>query len=848
MRISLVDIDGFGVLCAFRAELNPRINLFTGENEAGKSTLQQAILALIYGFYSPGRALPAERTVHERYRPWTAGAYRGLLEYSLDSGQRFRIQRSFETDDINTSVIDLATGRDLVPELGPGRHGSVPVGTAHLGMGREVFVNTCFVSQASVASIEKPDAVSEAIVSMADTATTDSSAEQAVRRLDVAISQIGGSRASSKPLPAARARLQKARTELQALEADYLALQQSAAEKDECEELLGRLKAEQRLISYRVASARLKELDDGIGALEGIDRMLAGVEAQMAGLADVAGFPVETRDTVLAQKGRLDSLLQQRAGLQARSKDLPAQIETLSQEIQECQQAIEALGYSRGFPLEREEDFNRLRFSLEASRERVAGLRRDEGKPEDFHLGRQDRKAVRTPALVSGLAVAIVLGVLVAITGSPAAGLIAGVLIAAGTLVVLYLYRDPPPGMAKPEGLRSALLAEEERAAEMEGQLELLFLEVGVRTETVDSGVVAFQKRIVAARDLAQREAELVTMGEKLKRLLAERRQVEDSENQALEAERALLGTLRRSGIDEPDIEKGISLFQERCDRRTTLDQLQDRGNSLRDRRMALLGNRTEALSTGQRDNLRTEVSEMLASMPDLARVATESCIESLEAEASALGQGAAEAQERKARLEATMQAVLSKHRPRAEIEEDIACFEEEVSRLARFSAALTLARDMLRQSSEEVHRDFAPRLAQSLGRSLQHVTQGRYHSAFVDPKDFAIRLECSGAGQPVHVGSLSTGTREQAYLLLRVELARILSSSRESLPLIMDDPFVNYDDKRLRRVMELLAEVSAEHQVLLFTKDSSASEWLRSCCRDTAAFTVHSLPGPAPG
>src|SRR3990172_10840730 len=105
--------------------------------------------------------------------------------------------------------------------------------------------------------------------------------------------------------------------------------------------------------------------------------------------------------------------------------------------MQECRQAIEALEYSGGFPLEKEEDFNRSRFSLEASRERLDGLRRDEGKSQGLHHGGRDPGDVRKHRLLLGLALAVALGVVVGIAGNATAGLIAGALIAAGTLVLL---------------------------------------------------------------------------------------------------------------------------------------------------------------------------------------------------------------------------------------------------------------------------------------------------------------------------------------------------------------------------------------------------------------------------
>lgn len=90
-----------------------------------------------------------------------------------------------------------------------------------------------------------------------------------------------------------------------------------------------------------------------------------------------------------------------------------------------------------------------------------------------------------------------------------------------------------------------------------------------------------------------------------------------------------------------------------------------------------------------------------------------------LENEEVQLGQQLNQAEQEITRLKATVETTLSGHRPRSQIEEDLTHYETEVRRLEGFASALTLARDVLQEATEEVHRDFAPRLAQSLGQSL---------------------------------------------------------------------------------------------------------------------------------
>ncbi|MDO8691159.1 MAG: hypothetical protein Q7R39_14310, partial [Dehalococcoidia bacterium] len=434
------------------------------------------------------------------------------------------------------------------------------------------------------------------------------------------------------------------------------------------------------------------------------------------------------------------------------------------------------------------------------------------------------------------------------LAGNGLAGLVLGAAAAAGTLTWFFFYKPAAGDDTRLNQLKLRAREEAERAAGLELLLIQLVAEVGITSDTVTSGLNAFQRRLAGARELGSQEAKLASLEERLKLLLSAKRRLEDGESQVRESERALRSTLLRSGLDEPDLVNSLRLFEEGFKKRATFDLLLDKIASVKEQRKAHLGNRTEADLVSQKDSLERDQLAVLSSGPELVDAVAGRTVQELEELSSRTRQDMAEVQTRMAQLEAVMQTVLSRHRPRAEIEEDIARFEAEASRLTRFSEALALARDMLGEASDEVHRDFGPRLAHSLGGSLRRLTNGRYEGAFVDPKDFSIRLQAAGGHRVVDVGLVSTGTREQAYLLLRIELARMLSASREPLPLFMDDPFVNFDEKRLRKALELLLEISEENQVLLFTKDPFPAEWLKQSLIGGRSFKAHGLPGPAAG
>ena len=64
----------------------------------------------------------------------------------------------------------------------------------------------------------------------------------------------------------------------------------------------------------------------------------------------------------------------------------------------------------------------------------------------------------------------------------------------------------------------------------------------------------------------------------------------------------------------------------------------------------------------------------------------------------------------------------------------------------------------------------------------------------------------------------MSEGSRDQLFLALRLATLERRLEEMEPLPLVVDDILVGFDDARALAALEVLAELSAATQVLLFT------------------------------
>ena len=103
----------------------------------------------------------------------------------------------------------------------------------------------------------------------------------------------------------------------------------------------------------------------------------------------------------------------------------------------------------------------------------------------------------------------------------------------------------------------------------------------------------------------------------------------------------------------------------------------------------------------------------------------------------------------------------------------------------------------------------------------FQALTLGSFSRLLVDadnhdsPRLMSIRAD---GGRPVEVSGLSEGTRDQLYLALRLAALDQQASQGSRMPLIADDLFINFDDRRTAAGLQVLGDVSRRMQVILLT------------------------------
>jgi DNA repair exonuclease SbcCD ATPase subunit len=151
MRIDKVEIDGFGKLNNCEFAFADGVNLIYGENESGKSTLCEFILAAFYGLPNESKKVADDITPRKKYRPWQGDSFGGRVYFTNDEGRGLVVERSFK----GTKRGDKAVLRDAKSweELDT----ADDIGQKYFGLSREGFLKTLYIKSFGADSLKSDD-------------------------------------------------------------------------------------------------------------------------------------------------------------------------------------------------------------------------------------------------------------------------------------------------------------------------------------------------------------------------------------------------------------------------------------------------------------------------------------------------------------------------------------------------------------------------------------------------------------------------------------------------------------------------------------------------------------------
>lgn len=138
-----------------------------------------------------------------------------------------------------------------------------------------------------------------------------------------------------------------------------------------------------------------------------------------------------------------------------------------------------------------------------------------------------------------------------------------------------------------------------------------------------------------------------------------------------------------------------------------------------------------------------------------------------------------------------------------------------ELAELAKRWSERKVIAEAIRRTMIDLKEKKLPEVLAVAEGLFRELTAGQYESLIVTESGRFEVLAIDGLRYPI--GELSQATKEQAYIALRLALAASILETAP-FPMIMDDPFVHFDEQRLSRMIELLNQLHHHHQFIYFT------------------------------
>ena len=127
------------------------------------------------------------------------------------------------------------------------------------------------------------------------------------------------------------------------------------------------------------------------------------------------------------------------------------------------------------------------------------------------------------------------------------------------------------------------------------------------------------------------------------------------------------------------------------------------------------------------------------------------------------------------------------------------------------------LARDFVSKARTEILLSSTDLLQAEIQKNLEVFTCGKYSKVRVGEGSMEFWIYSDEKGDWVRPEELSGGAIDEFYLACRLALVRLIYGETRP-PLLLDDPFVNFDEPRLMKTFEFLRKLSEEHQIVILT------------------------------
>ena len=189
----------------------------------------------------------------------------------------------------------------------------------------------------------------------------------------------------------------------------------------------------------------------------------------------------------------------------------------------------------------------------------------------------------------------------------------------------------------------------------------------------------------------------------------------------------------------------------------------------------------------------------------------------------------------------------LAEDRRLTEKQVELGCVEHRLKAAVRRWRTISVADHLLEAVRARYEKERQPATLIEASKYLEALTEGHYVRVWTPLAEDRLVVEDAG-GQELDPALLSSGTREQLFLSLRLALVTNYAKRGIRMPIVLDDVLVNFDAGRAKAAAKVLRDFAKQgHQVLVFTCHEHVYKIFKSLkidvrelpSRETSAATV---------
>lgn len=157
-------------------------------------------------------------------------------------------------------------------------------------------------------------------------------------------------------------------------------------------------------------------------------------------------------------------------------------------------------------------------------------------------------------------------------------------------------------------------------------------------------------------------------------------------------------------------------------------------------------------------------------------------------------------------------------------LEETLESLREQQEKLVYKASVVEILRKYLIETDKEIKARFAPQVAEKMEHWLSNVTNGKYAEMSLN-SDLKLSVKIPETGDFVNLDMLSRGTQDQVYLGLRLVIGDLISG-KKNVPVFLDDTMQTFDAMRLASAKTVFEEVAQDRQVFVLSHDEAYKNW----------------------